>query len=325
METPHFGFVVLLATLINCSGGPQPDDVPAASGSGAAPAIGGGLANAAGAGSGPTSGGSGGTPVGSSGAAGLATGGTASASGQPIGGSSVGGTSGGVAAGGAPGAVGVGGASVDPALLPSVTLHLAGDSTVMTYADGSAQEGWGQELPQFLLSKVSLDNQALGGSSVQTFYTGRWQNILGKLKAGDYVMAAFGANDSGSVEGRHVDPPDFQAQFAKMAAEVQAKQATFIAVTPSALQEWTSGMEGNKRLGPYVTVLHTFATEKPVPLVDLNARSIELLNQVGQTAAKDIYINGDKAHFTKQGATQMAELVAHELTRIKSALGAYVK
>lgn len=195
----------------------------------------------------------------------------------------------------------------------------------MAYAAGSAQEGWGQELPQFLRSLVTLDNQALGGSSVQTFYAGRWQNILGKLHAGDYVMAAFGANDSGSVAGRHVDPPAFQAQFAKMADEVKAKQATFIAVTPSALQEWTGGMEGNKRLGPYVSVLHAWATENQVPLVDLNARSLELLNQVGQTAAKDIYINGDKAHFTKQGATQMAKVVAQELQRIGSPLGAYVK
>jgi len=186
---------------------------------------------------------------------------------------------------------------------------------VMTYAASSAQEGWGQELPQFLLSKVSLDNQAIGGASVETFYTGRWKNIINSLKAGDYVMAAFGANDSGSVEGRHVDPPAFQARYGVMAQEVKAKQATFIAVTPSALQEWSGGKSGNQRLGPYVSVLH----------VDLNARSLELLNQVGQEAAKQIYIGGDKAHFTKQGATQMAQLVAQELSKSGSPLGAYVK
>jgi lysophospholipase L1-like esterase len=234
--------------------------------------------------------------------------------------------------GGAGGAAGASGESgVDPALLPSVTLHLAGDSTVMTYAADSAQEGWGQELPQYLLSKVTLDNQALGGSSVKTFYTSRWPNILGKLRAGDYVMAAFGANDSGTVAGRHVDPPDFKAQFSKMADEVKAKQATFIVVTPSALQEWSGGVEGNERLGPYVSVLHALATEKPLPLVDLNARSVELLNQIGQKAAQEIYIRPpgaaatDKAHFTKEGATQMAKLVAQELQRIAPPLGAYVK
>ena len=49
------------------------------------------------------------------------------------------------------------------------------------------------------------------------------------------------------------------------------------------------------------------------------------LNQIGQEAAKQIYIDGDKAHFTKQGATQMAKLVAAELKRVGSPLGAYVK
>jgi lysophospholipase L1-like esterase len=215
--------------------------------------------------------------------------------------------------------------SIDPALLPPVTLHLAGDSTVMTYAASSLQEGWGQELAQFLFAKVNIDNQAIGGASVQTFYAGRWRNIMSNLRPGDYVAAAFGANDSGTVAGRHVDPPDFQAMFAKMADEVRAKQATFIAVTPAALQEWSGGVQGNQRLAPYVAVLHDFADASDVMLVDLNARSLELLNQIGQEAAKQIYIGGDKAHFTKHGATQMAQLVAQELERIGSPLGAYVK
>ena len=247
--------------------------------------------------------------AGSGGVGGLNEGGTAT------GGNAIGGASAGAA--GTP--------HVDPNTLPSVTLHLAGDSTVMTYAADSAQEGWGQELPQFLLSKVALDNQAIGGASVETFYTGRWKNIISALKAGDYVMAAFGANDSGSVEGRHVDPPAFQARYGVMAQEVKAKQATFIVVTPSALQEWSGGKNGNARLGPYVTVLRELATAQGLTLVDLNARSLELLNQVGQEAAKLIYIDGDKAHFTKQGATQMAELLAKDLKRSNSALGGYVK
>lgn len=195
----------------------------------------------------------------------------------------------------------------------------------MTYAADSAQEGWGQELPQFLIGKVKLDNQAIGGASVETFYTGRWKNIMGSLQAGDYVMAAFGANDSGSVAGRHVEPPAFAARFDTMAQEVIAKKATFIIVTPSALQEWSGGKQGNQRLGPYVSVLLTLGTTKGLKLADLNARSLLFLNEIGQEAAKEIYIGGDKAHFTKKGATQMAEFVAQELTRIGSPLGAYVK
>lgn len=215
---------------------------------------------------------------------------------------------------------------VDQATLPEVTLHLAGDSTVMKYAADSAQEGWGQELGQFLIDKVAIDNQAIGGASVQSFYaSSRWRNITSGIEAGDYVMAAFGANDSGNVGDRHVDPPDYQAVFARMADEVEAKEATFILVTPSAMQEWRGGKAGNLRLGPYVAVLHELAPTKSLPLDDLNARSLEFLDTIGQAAAAEIYIGGDKAHFTKRGATQMAQLVAAELGRIGSPLAGYLK
>lgn len=216
--------------------------------------------------------------------------------------------------------------SVDPALLPAITVHLAGDSTVMTYAADSLQEGWGQELGEYFTAKVTIDNQALGGASVRTFHDGsRWQNILSGLHEGDYVLAAFGANDSGTVAGRHVDPADYETIYAQMADEVGAERANFVIVTPAALQEWSNGVEGNARLSPYVTVLASLAQKKALPLVDLNARSVEYLNVIGQQAAQEIYIDGDKAHFTKKGALQMAQLVAGELRRIESPLARYLR
>ncbi len=219
------------------------------------------------------------------------------------------------------------GSDVNQNALPRVTLHLAGDSTVMTYLvpTATADEGWGQELGQFLIDKVTIDNQAIGGASVQTFYTSRWNNIMAALKPGDFVMADFGINDSGGVAGRGVTPAAFQALFGQMADQVKAKQATFIMVTPSALQYWSGGVETNARLQPYVDAMKALAPVKNVLVDDLNARSLEYLNKIGQTAATQIYKAGDKAHFTKQGATQMANFVAEELQRIGSPLAAYLK
>jgi lysophospholipase L1-like esterase len=197
----------------------------------------------------------------------------------------------------------------------------------MTYAQptATADEGWGQELGQYFISKVSINNQAIGGASVASFHTGRWSNIMGSLKAGDYVMAAFGANDSGSVAGRHVDTPAFQMLFVQMADEVKAKQATFIPVTPSALREWTGTMEGNTRLGPYAAATIAAGMAKGLLVDDLNARSVEFLNMIGPTGAMQYYKGVDKAHFTKMGATQMAQFVAEELRRIGSPLAEYLK
>ena len=214
--------------------------------------------------------------------------------------------------------------TIDPSQLPNVTVHLAGDSTVMTYDPGSEQQGWGQHLGEFLIDKATVNNQAIGGASIRTFQTGRWTNIMSALRAGDFVMIQFGANDSGTVAGRHVEPDDFAAALNEMVDDVEGKQATAIFVTPSALQEWSGGVQGNQRLGPYADAMREVGPQRGVPVDDLNAVSVDFLNEIGQTAAQDIYLNGDKAHFTQAGAIQMARFVAEELRRIESPLAGYV-
>ncbi len=270
---------------------------------------------------------SGGLTTGMAGSTGSTTSG-ASSTGIGAGGTGTGGQGGAAATSAGDGSAtgGTDGTSpVDQATLPDVTLHLAGDSTVMTYEAGSAQEGWGQELGQFFIDKVSIDNQAIGGASVRTFQTGRWKNIQSTLTAGDYVMIQFGTNDSGTVAGRHVDVPDFSVALGEMIDDVEERQATALLVTPSALQEWSGGMEGNSRLGPYADAMRELGPMRHVLVDDLNARSVEYLNMIGQTAAEQTYIDGDKAHFTKMGAIQMAEFVAEELQRIGSPLADYLR
>jgi lysophospholipase L1-like esterase len=212
--------------------------------------------------------------------------------------------------------------------LPPITLHLAGDSTVSNYAATTVQEGWGMELSQFFTDKLTVDNKAIGGANVKTFKAGNWNKIIAALKPGDYVMMQFGANDSGTAHGP-VTPADFAATFGQMADEVKAKGATAIFVTPSAFYQWTADKEDNARLAPYAAAMVTEGAAKNVLVDDLNARGVEFLNQIGQTAATPLYLPArgvpDKAHFVKAGATKMAQFVAEELRRIKSPLAAYLK
>jgi hypothetical protein len=58
---------------------------------------------------------------------------------------------------------------------------------------------------------------------------------------------------------------------------------------------------------------------------DLNTRGVAYDNMIGETAAAALTFNGDKAHFDKAGATEMAQLAAQELMRINSPLAAYLK
>jgi lysophospholipase L1-like esterase len=220
------------------------------------------------------------------------------------------------------------GGSTDKSNLPAITLHLAGDSTVMTYAATTTQEGWGQELGQFFIDKVTINNQAIGGANVQSFKSGNWGKIISVLKAGDYVMIQFGANDSGTAHGP-VTPADFAATLGQMADEVKARQATPIFVTPSAFYQWSGGKQDNARLAPYAEAMVKEGAVKNVLVDDLNARGVEHLNSIGETNATALYLPSrgtvDKAHFIKAGSTKMAQFVAEELRRINSPLAAYLK
>jgi len=294
-------------------------------GSGGTPGGGGTKGNGGATGSGGANGG-GGTAAnggakgngGVTGSAGTTGGGGTAASGGAKG-------NGGVTGGGgtSTGSGGTGG-KPDQSTLPAITIHMAGDSTMSDYTAATTQEGWGQELAQYFISKVTIDNQAEPGANIQTFYTGRWKTLIKNVKAGDYVMAAFGINDSGTTHGP-VTPAAFQTQMGVMADEVAAKKATFIPTTSSPLQVWEGGKETNARLQPYCDATIALGMSKDLLVDDLNTLGVAYYNMIGQTAAAALTFNGDKAHFDKQGATEMALLASQELAIINSPLVAYLK
>lgn len=341
--------LVLGCAVSACSGGAAPSDSASGGttqGTGGASTAGGtGGAISVGTGGGAVTQGTGGAIQGSGGkGAGGTTGeggtvtgsgGTTGAGGLVMGvggrtgsGGSTGSAGGATGSGGGSGGAAVGsggsGGKPDQSGLPALTIHMAGDSTMSDYDATTTQEGWGQELGQFFISKVTIDNQAQPGANIQTFYTGRWKTLINNVKAGDYVMAAFGINDSGTTHGP-VTPADFQTEMGVMADEVAAKKATFIPTTSSPLQVWSGGKETNMRLQPYCDATIAVGMMKNLLVDDLNARGVAYYNMIGQTAAAALTFNGDKAHFDKAGATEMAQLAAQELTRINSPLADYLK
>ncbi len=83
----------------------------------------------------------------------------------------------------------------------SPVIHMLGDSTMTMYsADRRPQMGWGEAMPQFFDSTVTVNNWALGGRSSRSFYyeATRWPSILPKISAGDYVIVQFAHNDQKS-------------------------------------------------------------------------------------------------------------------------------
>jgi rhamnogalacturonan acetylesterase len=84
------------------------------------------------------------------------------------------------------------------------TLFLIGDSTVKNgkgKGDGSLW-GWGSFISEFFdNTKITVENNALGGTSSRTFQTnGLWEPVLAKIKKGDFVMMQFGHNDGSPLD-----------------------------------------------------------------------------------------------------------------------------
>ena len=190
------------------------------------PAGAGGAAATGGAGGGAGGGGAAGQ-AGAAGAGRHAGGGAPGTGGSAAGAGGHAGTGGGAAGAGAGGKGGSGGAAGAGAL-PNTTIWIAGDFTVMTYPEPNTDGnnmisiyGWGQEIGQFFNSKVTINNQAIGGRSVAFFMwsvvkdsagayqcvdtqgtpefqmsngnkvnTSQWSAILNGMKAGDFLLIA---------------------------------------------------------------------------------------------------------------------------------------
>jgi lysophospholipase L1-like esterase len=249
----------------------------------------GGSSGAAGRGGSSGTGGAAGNSGGSGGAAGGGRGGNSGTGGR------------GGAGGSAGGAGGAGGA------LPSITVWLAGDSTV---ADGSAPcpIGWGASFQTLFGSRATVVNDAIAGRSVRTWLysvqstmdsTGecvldtnadgtpvlqsRWQAMLNGtngtngMKSGDYLLIQFGINDSDSACPRHVGINAFKASYGMMAQAATDRGAHPIFITPTSSIS-CSGTKAVATRGSYVPATKDAGTQYAVPVIDLNAATVSLYN-----------------------------------------------
>ncbi|MCQ2223319.1 MAG: rhamnogalacturonan acetylesterase [Bacteroidaceae bacterium] len=86
-------------------------------------------------------------------------------------------------------------------------LFLVGNSTMRTGTLGNGdngQWGWGFYAHNYFDErKISVENQALGGTSSRTFYTKLWPAVKKGIRPGDWVIIELGHNDNGPFdEGR---------------------------------------------------------------------------------------------------------------------------
>ena len=196
------------------------------------------------------------------------------------------------------------------------TIFLASDSTVQSYEEFYyPQTGWGQVFVKYVCPKedlidyqaedhcypqchvyerrsVYVENRSIGARSARSFIDeGKWNSLLLRAKAGDYVLLQWAHNDATAVRpNRYVCPEE--------------------------------------SFGEYRDVMLKVASREKVPCVDLCTLSNNYLKEIGGEEAKSLYLwcpagaypesayadgVSDNTHLQEYGAEVYARMVAQAL------------
>jgi lysophospholipase L1-like esterase len=223
-----------------------------------------------------------------------------------------------------------------------VTVFLAGDSTMAPKQENRRPEtGWGEQLQKrFDEQRVRIDNHAANGRSTRTFISeGRWQTLIDKVKEGDYVLIQFGHNDESKEKvDRYTPPDDFRHNLERFVAEVRAKKATPVLLTPVMRRRFDQDGKFYDVHGEYPDLTRRVAAGQKVALVDMHRMSEKVLVKYGPEESRKLFLqlkagenpnypNGveDNTHFSPLGADIMAALAVDGLRGQKLGLVKFLK
>ena len=206
---------------------------------------------------------------------------------------------------------------------------LVGDSTV------GESDGWGPGFARRVSAEAQVVNMAKNGRSSKSYAAeGWWQKALA-LKP-DYVVIQFGHNDMpGKGPERETDAgTTYAANMARYVDEARAAGAKPVLVTSLTRRRFGKDDKINSDLFPYADAVKRVAAEKRVPLIDLHALSIALVDSMGRAKSDELgkmKSDGkggqemDYTHLGGRGSEVFGRVVADELRKVEPSLASVIK
>ena len=216
-------------------------------------------------------------------------------------------------------------------------LFLIGNSTMRTGTMGNGnngQWGWGYYAHEYFdPTKITVENQALGGMSSRTFYNKLWQPIKQAIRPGDWVIISIGHNDNGPYDegrarasipgvgdetldvvikesGEHETVYTYGGYMRKYINDVRAQGGypILMSLTPR------NAYDDNGKIirKPHTQWQMQVAAEEGVPFVDLNEISAQKLDKYGSWKT-NYHFFLDKIHTSRFGAMMNARSAAEGL------------
>ncbi|MDN4603361.1 GDSL-type esterase/lipase family protein [Paenibacillus sp. F6_3S_P_1C] len=198
------------------------------------------------------------------------------------------------------------------------TIYIGGDSTVCNYypLNSSVQGGWGQLFPSYVnTSTFQVRNMASSGQFARGFRDdGQMEAILKYIKPGDYFILQLGINDTNAKN--NTTEAEFKEIMRDMVRQAKNKGATVILSTPQGrATDFNSANVHTAESRWYNASTRALAQEEGVALVDLNKLSSAYFTSIGPAATLALYMTGDTLHPNRDGAAQLARIVAADLRR----------
>lgn len=217
----------------------------------------------------------------------------------------------------------------------AVRVHMAGDSTMAPKTERARPEtGWGEAFAELLDSaQFAIDNRAVNGRSTKSFLAeGRWQALLDATMPGDWVFVQFGHNDEKETSPDQYAPlADYRRNLERFVRDVRAKCAVPLLLTPVMRRRYDDKGQFLDSHGDYPGIVRQVAAELKVDLIDLHAKTGDLLRQKGSEGSRALFLMlkpgehpnypqgvEDNTHFSPAGARAVAELAVGPFLEIVS-------
>ncbi|WLW56003.1 rhamnogalacturonan acetylesterase [Streptomyces sp. YU58] len=205
------------------------------------------------------------------------------------------------------------------------TLYIAGDSTAaQKYAAAAPETGWGMAIPFFLRKGLAVANHAVNGRSSKSFVDeGRLDVVLGAIRPGDLLVIQFAHNDEKAEDpARYTEPWTTYQDYLRLYVEgARARGARPVLATPVERRRFDAGGNAVTSHGDYPAAMRALAEKERVALLDVQALSIALWQELGVEGTKTYFnwtpTEQDNTHFNPPGAIAVARLVARELLRTR--------
>lgn len=187
-------------------------------------------------------------------------------------------------------------------------LAIVGDSTASTNG------GWASGLQYYVGSNISLLHLAYPWQSSTRFIKSERFSTLRSEKP-DYLFLQFGLMDSrvcgGDVEECYTSLEQFEKNILYIISVCRGMECVPILVTPPSLNYFSDGKVGRWH-GDRRNILLKIGADQDLLVIDLNTKSMDLFNKLGENKSLRLNWPNDSIHFSEFGARILAGLVAEE-------------